>query len=73
MVSETERLAIDALSHCIHRRRSAILTEIVTRFMAAAQSPRGTVKRTALLDYLEECQDQISDKQSLFEAMKGKP
>ena len=72
MVTESERAAIDALSHCIHRRRSAILTEIVTRFMAAAQSPRGALKRTALLDYLEDCQDEISAKRDLFNSLTGK-
>lgn len=68
-VTEREKATIDAVSHCIHLRRSAILTEIVTRFLAAAQSPRGMAKRTALLDFLEECQDQIQDKKELFEAM----
>ena len=72
MVTESERAAIDALSHCIYRRRSAILTEIVTRFMAAAQSPRGAVKRTALLDYLGECQDEIAEKRKLFDSLTAK-
>jgi hypothetical protein len=70
-VTEHERNTIDALSHCIHKRRSAILTEIVTRFMAAAQSPRGALKRTALLDFLEECQEEIQTKRALFDSITG--
>ena len=65
-VTEHEKATIDALSHCIHLRRSAILTEIVTRFMSAAQSPRGTAKRTALLDFLEDCQEKIHERRELF-------
>jgi hypothetical protein len=72
MVSETERATIDALSHCINKRRSAILTEIVIRFMSAAQSPRGSAKRTALLDFLEDCQEQIANKRELFDTLKQK-
>lgn len=70
MVTEQEKATIDALSHCINLRRSAILTEIVTRFLAAVQSPnRGGVKRTALADFLEECQEQIGEKQKLFASL----
>lgn len=69
-VTEAERATIDALSYTINLRRSAILTEIVTRFLTAAQSPiRGGVKRTALFDFLEDCQDQIREKRSLFDSM----
>lgn len=71
-VTKTEQAAVDALSHCIHLRRSAILTEIVTRFMAAAEWPKGSLKRTALLDFLEECQEQISEKRELYDSLKGK-
>lgn len=66
-LTETEKNSVDALSHCINLRRSAILTEIVTRFMSAAQSPRGTAKRTALLDFLEDCQEQIQEKRAVFD------
>lgn len=72
MVSKSEQAAIDALSVCMNRRRSAILTEIVTRFMAAVESPRGTVKRTALLDLLEDCQEQVSARRDLFDSFKRK-
>lgn len=72
MVSKTEQAVIDALSMCTNRRRSAILTEIVTRFMAAVESPRGAVKRTALLDFLEDCQDDVTKNRKLFESWKGK-
>jgi hypothetical protein len=71
-VSASEQAAIDALSYCTHRRRSAILTEIITRFMAAAESPRGILKKTALLDYLEECQASITEKRDLFDSLTGK-
>jgi hypothetical protein len=71
MVSERERAAIDALSHCCNRRRSAILTEIVTRFMTAAESPRGITKKAALLEYLEESQEVIASKRSLFDSLTG--
>lgn len=70
MVTESERALIDALSLCTNRRRSAILTEIVTRFLAAAEVSRGTSKRTALIDFLEECQDEISQKRELFNSLK---
>ena len=66
-LTEREKGTVDALSHCINLRRSAILTEIVTRFMSAAQSPRGTAKRTALLDFLEDCQEQIQEKRAVFD------
>jgi hypothetical protein len=70
MVTEHEKATIDALSHCIHLRRSAILTEIVTRFLVAAQSPiRSGAKRTALFDFLEECQEQIGAKRRLFDSL----
>jgi hypothetical protein len=70
MVTEQEKATIDALSHCIHLRRSAILTEIVTRFLTAAQSSsRGGAKRTSLLDFLEECQEQIGAKRRLFDSL----
>lgn len=72
MVSKSEQAAIDALCMCTNRRRSAILTEIVTRFMAAVESPRGTIKRTALLDFLEDCQDDVGKKRELFDALKRK-
>jgi hypothetical protein len=69
-VTEHERATIDALSHCIHLRRSAILTEIVTRFLVAAQSPvRGGAKRTSLFDFLEDCQEQIRAKRGLFDSL----
>jgi hypothetical protein len=68
-VTKTEQASIDALSHCINLRRSAILTEVVTRFMAAAKSPRGKLTRTALLDFLEECQDRISENRALFDSL----
>lgn len=68
-VTEREKAAIDAMSHCVNLRRSAILTEIVTRFLAAAQSPRGTTKRTALLDFLEDCQDEIQEKRKVFDML----
>ena len=68
--TEREKAAIDAFSYCINLRRSAILTEIVTRFMIAAESSgRVTAKRTALLDFLEECQEQIQEKRALFDSM----
>lgn len=67
-LTEHEKATVDALSHCINLRRSAILTEIVTRFMSAAQSPRGTAKRTALLDFLEDCQEQIQTKRAVFDS-----
>lgn len=70
-VSESEKATIDALSPCINLRRSAILTEIVTRFMSAAQSPRGAVKRTALLDFLEDCQEAIQSKRAVFDGLTG--
>ena len=72
MVSESERAVIDAFSLCSNRRRSAILTEIVTRFMAAAEVSRGTSKRTALIDFLEDCQDEITEKRELFNTLKEK-
>lgn len=66
-VTERERKAIDALSMCTNLRRSAILTEIVTRFMTAAETPsRGPNKRTALSDFLEECQEQVAAKRKVF-------
>lgn len=34
MVSEDERLAIDALAACLSRTRSSVLTRIVTAFVA---------------------------------------
>ena len=68
-VTKSEQASIDALSHCINLRRSAILTEIVTRFMAAAKSPRGKQTRTALLDFLEDCQDGISERRALFDSL----
>ena len=69
-VTEHERAAIDALSHCINLRRSAILTEIVTRFMAQAEAPTlGNPKRTPLFDFLEDCHEQINDNRSLFESL----
>ena len=68
-VTEHEKTEIDALSHCIHLRRSAILTEIVTRFMSAAQGAQGKAERTSLLDFLEECQEQIQEKRSLFDTL----
>lgn len=71
-VTKSEQASIDALSHCIHLRRSAILTEIVTRFMLAAQSStRATANRTALLDFLEDCQEAIREKRPLFENLLG--
>ena len=68
--TEREKSAVDALSMCINLRRSAILTEIVTRFMAAAENPpRGASKRTALMDFLEECQEQIEARRKLFDSL----
>lgn len=68
--TEREKSAVDALSMCINLRRSAILTEIVTRFMAAAENPpRGASKRTALLDFLEDCQEQIAEKRKMFDSL----
>jgi len=72
-VTESEQKVIDALSLCSNLRRSAILTEVATRFMAAAmESPRSQSKRTALLDFLEECQDKIRSRQDLFNGLAGK-
>ena len=68
-LTETEKKSVDGLSHCINLRRSAILTEIVTRFMTAAQSPRGAAKRTALLDFLEECQEKIQENRAVFDTL----
>lgn len=69
-VTEHEKTSIDALSNCINLRRSAILTEIVTRFMISAESPKlGNPKHTALFDFLEECQAQIQSKRKLFDSM----
>jgi hypothetical protein len=68
-VTKREKATIDAVSHCIHLRRSAILTEIVTRFLTAAQSASGATNRSALIDFLEECQEQIQAKKELFESI----
>ena len=66
-VTASEQSAIDALSLCLNLRRSAILTEVATRFMAAAiESPRAHSKRDALLEFLTECQEQIRDRRDLF-------
>lgn len=71
-VTKSEQASIDALSHCINLRRSAILTEIVTRFMLAARSStRATANRTALLDFLEDCQEGIQKNPALFEQLLG--
>ncbi len=72
-VTEAEQKAIDALSMCIHMRRSAILTEVATRFMAAAtESPRAQSKRAALLEFLDECQEKIRSSQKSFDHLTGK-
>lgn len=72
-VTESEQRAIDALSMCSNLRRSAILTEIATRFMAAAaESARSHSKRDALIQFLEECQESIRTKQELFRSMTEK-
>lgn len=72
-VTESEQRAIDALSMCSSLRRSAILTEIVTRFMAAAaESARSHSKRDALVQFLDECQESIRTKQELFRGMSEK-
>lgn len=69
-VTEHEKAVIDAVSLCTNLRRSAILTEIATRFMVAAQSPTlSDPKRTALFDYLEECHAQIQDKRRVFDSL----
>ena len=66
-VTEQEKAIIDAISMCTNLRRSAILTEIVTRFIAAAQSPViANPKKLALFEFLEECNVQIQDKRPLF-------
>ncbi len=56
------------MSHCINLRRSAILTEIVTRFLTAAVAPKGDIKLTALADFLDECREQVAAKRALFDA-----
>jgi|SRR6478609_8497199 len=72
-VTESEQKAIDALSLCSHMRRSAILTEVATRFMAAAmESPRSHSKRAALLEFLGECQEKIRSSQKLFDEFTEK-
>jgi hypothetical protein len=72
-VTESEQRAIDALSLCTHLRRSAILTEVVTRFMAAvAESPRAHSKRAALLEFLDECQETVRAKSETFERFARK-
>lgn len=72
-VTRSEQRAIDALSMCIHLRRSAILTEIVTRFMKAVAEPaRNKSQRNALLDFLEECRDEVTSKGELFDELSGK-
>lgn len=69
-VTTSEQKSIDALSMCIHMRRSAILTEVATRFMAAAaESSRSQSKRAALLEFLEECQEKIRSHQKLFDEL----
>jgi hypothetical protein len=72
-VTQSEQRVIDALSMCIHLRRSAILTEIVTRFMkAVAEPPRNKSQRNALIDFLEECRDEVSSKGDLFDELSGR-
>lgn len=69
-VTESEQRAIDALSLTMHLRRSAILTEIATRFMAAAmESSRAHAKRDALIQFLEDTQEVIRKNQSMFEEL----
>ncbi len=58
------------MSHCINLRRSAILTEIVTRFMISAESLKlENPKHTSLFDFLEECHAQIQSKRKLFDSL----
>lgn len=72
-VTKTEQEAIDALSICANLRRSAILTEITTRFMEAAmESSRAHAKRDALLEFLDECQEHVRSRGGLFESLTGK-
>jgi hypothetical protein len=69
-VTASEQRAIDAISMCTHLRRSAIMTEVITRFAAAvAESPRAQSKRNALLDFLDECREQVQQKSELFEEL----
>lgn len=73
-VTESEQAAIDALSIVSNLRRSAILTEIATRFMAAVQeSPRAHGKRDYLLEFLDECQEKVRARSGLFASLlKGR-
>lgn len=71
-VTVSEQKAIDALSMCKNLRRSAILTEVATRFVAAVtESPRGHSKRDALLEFLDECQAAVRARQELFDRLAG--
>lgn len=67
-VTASEQRVIDAISICTHLRRSAILTEVITRFSAAVtESPRAQSKRNALLEFLDECREQVQQKPGIFE------
>jgi hypothetical protein len=72
-VTKTEQDVIDALSICANLRRSAILTEIATRFMeAAVESSRAHAKKDALLEFLAECQEHIRSRRGLFDGLTEK-
>lgn len=70
MVSETERDMIDALGFCTNRRRSAILTQIVTTFIDGAKSGEGYIQaRKDLLAFLKECRDAVEAKPDLVKSL----
>lgn len=58
MVSEHEKAMIDALGLCTNLRRSAILTQIVTMFVACAVSAEHYDRgRKDLTAFLKECRE----------------
>jgi hypothetical protein len=63
MVSDSERDAIDEVAVSLGKTRSAVLTRIVTSFIAAIEKPSsGAGGETELFSYLSECQDSILSK-----------
>ncbi|SUS07606.1 hypothetical protein DF3PB_470017 [uncultured Defluviicoccus sp.] len=57
---------IDALGYCLNKRRSAVLTHIVTSFLEGAMTTgRHETAKRKLLDFLEDCRDGVEAKPEL--------
>ena len=70
-VSETEKALIDAVSACSNLRRSALLTQIVTNFVAATVATKDhEPARKELLAFLKECREAVAENPQW---MKGLP